>query len=154
MPRGRRVVFGVLAFFPLIAPYELLIRPGWEQWHHPAFLFVAAISLGAVSVSAFLAFAAVAGLEQCMRFDLGSRTLTYRRSAPIVPAASRTWPFEAIERVATVVHTWSDGPDSYSVAVVVSGRTLTTSSTDSRAEADRYVDRINQVLAQRHEGGT
>jgi len=147
MPRGRRIMFGVLALFPLIAPYELLLRPGWEQWRHPAFIFVFVISLGAVSVSALLFFAAIAGLEQRMRFDTDSRVLTYWRRAPVLSATSQTWPFAEIERVSTVVHTWSEGPDSYSVAVIVGGRELTTNSTDSRADVDRYVVRLNEVLA-------
>ena len=147
MPLGRRIVFGVLALFPLIAPYELLIRPDWEQWRHPAFIFVAAISLGAVSVSAFLLFAAVAGLAQRMRFDAGSGMLTYWRSAPVVPTVSRTWPFEAVDRVEVVVNTWSEGPDTYSVAIVVGGRAITTNSTDSRDDVERYVSRIHEVLS-------
>jgi hypothetical protein len=27
MPTGRRILFGIIALFPLIAPYELIIKP-------------------------------------------------------------------------------------------------------------------------------
>ncbi len=147
MPVGRRIMFGLLALFPLLAPYELLLRPQWDDWQHPAFLFVLAIALGAIALSAFLVFAAVAGLEQRMRFDTSARLFTYWRRAPVLPAKSESWSFASIERVVTAVHTWTDGPDSYSVRVVLDdGRELTTGSTDSRVEVDRYVARLNGLL--------
>jgi hypothetical protein len=147
MPRGRRIMVALLALLPLIAPYELLFRPQWEDWRHPAFFFVLAISLGALAVSAFLVFAALAGLEQRMRFDASARLFTYWRRAPVLPAKSESWPFASIECVVTAVHTWSEGPDSYSVRVVVDdGRELTTGSDDSRTDVDRYVARLNDLL--------
>lgn len=147
MPVGRRIMFGLLALIPLLAPYELLLRPQWDDWRHPAFFFVLAIALGAMAVSAFLVFAALAGLEQRMRFDASARLFTYWRRAPVLPARSESWGFASIERVVTAVHTCSDGPDSYSVRVVVEdGRELTTGSTDSRADVDRYVARLNDLL--------
>lgn len=147
MPVGRRIMFGLLALIPLLAPYELLFRPQWEDWRHPAFFFVLAIALGAMAVSALLVFAAVAGLEQRMRFDTRARLFTYWRRAPVLRARSESWSFASIERVVTAVHTWSDGPDSYSVRVVMDGgRELTTGSTDSRVDVDRYVTRLNHLL--------
>jgi hypothetical protein len=147
MPVGRRVMFGLIAVVPLLAPYELLIRPQWEDRLNPPFFFVLAIALGAVSVSVLLVFAAVAGLEQRMRFDARALSFTYWRRAPVVPARSESWSFASIKRVETAVHTWSDGPDSYSVRVVIEGgRELSTGSTDSRVDVDRYVARLNDLL--------
>jgi len=140
-------MFALLALFPLIAPYELLVRPKWESWLHPAFFFVLIISLGAMSVSAFLLFTALAGLAQRMRFDASTRVFTYWRRAPILPENSVSWPFTSIESVSTRVHTWSDGPDSYSVRVTIAdGQEFTTGSTESRSEVDCYVASVQGML--------
>lgn len=154
MPRGRRIMFALLALFPLIAPYELLVRPRWESWLHPAFFFVLIISLGAMAVSAFLLFAALAGLTQRMRFDASTGVFTYWRHAPILPEKSASWPFASIESVSAVVHTWSDGPDSYSVRVIIAeGPEFTTGSTESRIDVDRYVARVEGLLKTAVAGG-
>ena len=148
MPVGRRVMFGLLAFVPLIAPYELLLRPGWSTWFHPAFLFAAAIALGAVAVSAFLLAVALAGLEQRMRFDTNASTFTHWRRAPVVPARSSTWPLSSIERIEIAVHEWSDSADTYSVRVIVQGGLdIDSASSESRAEVEQYVARLRHALA-------
>ena len=147
MPLGRRVLFALLALFPLIAPYELLVKPAWETWLHPAFLFALTISLGALAVSALLVFASVAGLEQRLRFETKAQTFTYWRRALVVASRSSTWSFSAIESIELVVHEWSDGPDSYSVQVLGARGTLaSTGSTDSRSDAERCVARLKEVV--------
>jgi hypothetical protein len=69
LPVGNRILFLLLSFFPLLAPYELLFRIRWTNYWHFFFLFAAAISAGAVCVSAFLVWAAIAGLNTEMTFD-------------------------------------------------------------------------------------
>lgn len=115
---GERFLFGVLGLVPLLAPYELLLQPRWSDWRTLAFAFALLVSLGALSVSALLFVAAVAGLEQRMRFELRSGVLTYTRRAPWLPERSRSWRFSEIERIELVTQTWSDGPDSHAVKVV------------------------------------
>ena len=50
---GQRILFLVLALFPLLAPYQLIIRPDWQSYFNLFFLFVLVISLGAVIVSSW-----------------------------------------------------------------------------------------------------
>lgn len=69
MPPGRRILFGVLALVPVLARYGLLLKPGWATIFHPLFGFAAPISLGAFLASAFLTWAALAGLQSRVRFD-------------------------------------------------------------------------------------
>ena len=64
-----RVIFALLSLFPLLAPYELLILPKWEHRLHPFFLLCAFISIGAMTLSGLLVWAAIAGLNSRMRFD-------------------------------------------------------------------------------------
>lgn len=147
MPAGLRVVFALLALVPLIAPYDLLVKPRWDTWLHPAFLVAAAVALGAMAVSGFLLFAAAAGLDQRLRFDTGTSTVTYWRRAPLVPARSVAWRFDAIASIDVDVHGWSEGPDSYSIRVTMTdGTTVSTGSTSSREQAEQYAYRVRAVV--------
>ena len=69
MARGTRLLFALLALFPLLAPYELIWRVRWTDYMSPFFLIAAIISAGAVTLSALLVFAAVAGLSSLMTFN-------------------------------------------------------------------------------------
>jgi len=143
MPPGRRALFACLSLVPLLAPYELMIRVRWTSVVHPFFLLAAVISLGALIVTGFLLFAALAGLESRMVFDRHANRFTYSASAPVVPPWSRVFPIGAIERVETVTHEWSDGAPSYSLRVVVTGgEQFTSGSSWSRAELEGIRARV------------
>jgi hypothetical protein len=64
-----RLIFGLLALFPSLAPYELLILPRWHNYLNPVFFFFALISIGALAVSGFFIWAAVAGKNKLIRFN-------------------------------------------------------------------------------------
>jgi hypothetical protein len=80
-PPGRRIVIFLAGLVPLIAPYELIWRVSWQTYWHPAFLFFALIALGAVAVSAFFVFAALAGFQSSMVFDRAASTFSSAREA-------------------------------------------------------------------------
>ena len=84
MPPGMRVLFALLALIPLLAPYELMWRVQWNDYRHPTFLLAAIISGGAVALSVFLVFAAVAGLSSRMTLDAARATFTYSTGAPLM----------------------------------------------------------------------
>lgn len=147
MPVGKRVLFAAIALFPLIAPYELLISIRWTDWLNIPFLFAALISVGALVLSTLLLFAAVAGLEQRIHLDKRSRTLTYARSAPIVPFRSATVSFDAVREVCVVTHSWTDGPNSYSLEIRVDdGRRFPTASIEAREDIERHAARIRNCV--------
>ena len=97
-------VFALLALIPLLAPYELIWRVQWNDYRHPAFLFAAIISAGAVALSALLVFAAVAGLSPRMTLDAARATFTYSTGAPIVPHRTRLFPLSSLESVHVGAH--------------------------------------------------
>ena len=117
MPTGKRGLFLLLACFPLLAPYQLLLRPHWESYINIFFLLSLAISLGALFLSGFLVFAAFAGLSTLLRFDRSTRLFTYLHRAPIVPLRRELIAFDAIEKVEVETHDWSDGAPTYSLRV-------------------------------------
>ncbi len=145
---GKRVLFILLALFPLLAPYELLIRPGWTSYLNFIFILSLVISLGALFLSGFLIFAAVAGLSTQLRFSASERTLTYLREAPIVPLRRELIAFDSISRVEVEKHDWSDGDPTYSLRVTLEdGRTFKSGSVWNQTEINHASQRIEGLLA-------
>jgi hypothetical protein len=147
MPVGRRALFGLLAIFPLLAPYELLLKPGWENILNPFFGFAALISLGALCLSAFLVWAAIAGLESRARFDLPHRTLTTAYWAPVVPLTMRTYSLNDLCALRIETIEWSEGSPSYSLQIeTLDGRTLKFTSEDDLREVEAVRSRVARFL--------
>jgi hypothetical protein len=137
MRAGKRVLFLLLALFPLVAPYELLFKPRWTGFVNIFFLFSALVSLGAAGVSAFLVFAAVAGIRSRMRFDRARGTFTYTASSPATGARASEHPLASVTDLSVFTHEWSDGAPSYSLKVeLAGGRFFATSSSWSREEVE------------------
>jgi hypothetical protein len=137
MPVGRRVLFAFLSLIPLLAPYELIIRIRWNGYLHPFFLLAALICAGALTLTAFLLFAALAGLASQMVFDKTRRTFTYTVAAPVVRRRTREYPIRSIEGLEIVTHDWSDSAPSYSLKVLmVEGQGFNSASSWSREEIE------------------
>ena len=147
MPTGQRVVFLVFALFPLLAPYDLIIRPNWQSYWNVIFLFVALISLGALAVSAFLVWGAIAGLNSKLRFDRADRTLTYSAGAPIVRWRTQRCPIEGIAQLRVEEHDWTAGAPSYSlVTQLADGTQFKSGSSWSKEEIENIVRRVSAFL--------
>lgn len=143
MPAGKRILFLLLALFPLLAPYEILVKPRWTGFVNVFFLFAALVSLGALVVSAFLAWAAVAGIRSRMTFDRARGLFTYTASAPAMGTRTTRCPLDAIAAVTVQTHEWSDGAPSYSLNVLTKDeKTFRTSSVWSRAEVEALRNRV------------
>ncbi|MFQ6538221.1 MULTISPECIES: hypothetical protein [Aphanothece] len=137
----------VLAFFPLLAPYELVIRPNWSSYFNVFFLFAAVISLGAVAVSALLFWAAMASLNSMLRFDKDDGVFTYSAGAPIVPRRTLQFRLREIARLWVEKHDWTDGAPSYALMIQMSdGHKLRSGSSWSRREVEDIVRRLSTFL--------
>jgi hypothetical protein len=152
MPSGQRVLIAVVGLVPLLAPYELLLRVDWQSFLHPFFLLAAIVSAGALAVSFFFIFAAVAGLASRITLDARTSTFTYSHVAPVVPRLTRKGRLDSIESVAVRTHQWSDGADSYSLRIVTTdGSAFETSSSWSMDDVVRVKDAVEAFL-QRYRG--
>lgn len=148
MRPGMRVLLAALAAFPLIAPYELLVKVGWESFLQPLFLLAAFISLGAVALSGLLLFAAVAGLSSQMVFDASTGTVVFSSHAPIVRPTSREYPLSAVDGVELRERDWSDGAPTYHLGVVMTdGTVFESGSSWSRGEIESIEARVQQFLS-------
>jgi hypothetical protein len=141
LPPGNRILFLLVSLFPLLAPYELLFRIRWTDYWNFFFLFAAAISAGAVFVSAFLVWAAVAGMNTEMVFDRRMEIFSYAVQAPILRRRLQQHPLASVRELAVETHEWSDGAPTFSLkAVLADGKTFHLGSCWSRAEVEAARD--------------
>ncbi len=87
MSTGLRIFLFLVGLFPWMAPYELLIKPGWTGFHVTTLFFVI-ISLGAIAVSLAFIGGAIFGLNQMLTIDPASRTITHAYESADHPCAS------------------------------------------------------------------
>lgn len=144
---GMRIVLFLIALFPLLAPYQLLWKPRWTGYLNLFFLFAAVVSLGATCVSAFFAWAAVAGISSRMKFERGRGLLTNTAWAPVMGTRITGCRLDAITAVEIETHAWSDGAPSYSLKVVAANQeTFRTGSSRSRDEVELLRNRVEAFL--------
>jgi hypothetical protein len=145
---GMRVLLAALGFFPLVAPYELLIRIDWEHYVNPFFFLAAFISAGAAALSAFLFFAAIAGLSSKIVFDRSTATFSYSSEAPVVRRTRRPHPLSDVRSTEVGVRDWSDSAPTYHLSItVIDGTVFESGSSWSREEIEWIRGRVNQFLA-------
>jgi len=145
---GLRILLAALGFFPLIAPYELLIKIEWQYYLHPFFFLAAFIAAGATALSLFFFFAAVAGLSSQIVFDKSTGTVSHSSQAPIVRRTTQIRPLSAVSAVEVGVRDWSDSEPSYYLRVIMSDDDVFESgSASSRAEVESIQVHVDRFLA-------
>ena len=120
MRPGKRLLFAFLSLIPLLAPYELIVRVQWSDYRHSMFLLAATVSAGAVALSVFFIYAALAALSTRMTLDAASSAFTYSQVATVVPKRTQVFPLSLVESVHVRAHEWSDGPPTFSLMVKMS----------------------------------
>jgi hypothetical protein len=128
---GGRVALFLVGLVPLLAPYELLLRPRWTTFASPVFAFFLIISLGATAVSMLLMSGAFLGRSTQLVIERASRTVR-RTTRGLLRATTRSAPLEQVVSATVTRHEDSDGPDTSSLCL-----TLTDGS---RLESPRLPD--------------
>ena len=149
MRAGLRVVLAVMGAVPLLAPYELLVRPGWQRVADPFFAFAALVSAGAVAVSCLFLAAAVAGTSSRIVVDRRAGTVAFTSQAPVVRRSTRVYALRDVVAVEVGVQDWSDGDPAHHVRLaMVDGTVLRTGSSTSCAEVEAIRARLASFLAE------
>lgn len=139
-----RLLIFVCGLLPFLAPYELLIRPRWEELSGPIWMLCVSISAGAVLVSLFFFAFAILGLNQVFRFDLTRHTMTYGFDGPLLRYRQRTYAARDVQRIDIERDSGTDGPDYYNLVVVTSTARFSFGEFSSRQEAERYKSQLDR----------
>jgi hypothetical protein len=146
-PVGKRVLFLLLSLFPLIAPYQLILKVNWLNYFNVFFIFAFVISLGAIAVSAFFVWAAIAGMESRLRFDLRQGKFLFTTGAPITIWQTNQGQIKDISKIQVEKHDWSDGAPSYSILTITNdGQQFKIGSSWSLGEINDIANRVSAFL--------
>lgn len=146
MSAGLRVLMVLLAALPLLAPYELLMKPHW-QGYGIAWGFALVISLGAVAVSLLLVAAGLLGLNRKLTIDAGEQAVHYAYESALMPLRGRRYGFAEVSRVWIETHDWTDGPASHGICFSFQdGRKVEVGNFDHISAAQECLGHIEALL--------
>lgn len=120
MPLPERLIMGAAGLFCFFPLWDFFIRPGGDPFQLGLLPFWI-IALGGIGIGIPMLAGAFLGGEGVVRLDAGTRLLTRSIRSPLLPREQR-YRFEDIQRVAVAENSWSDGPASYDLVLVLNGR--------------------------------
>jgi hypothetical protein len=146
MPWGLRVIISLLGFLPFLAPYELLIRPRWQEVNLILIVPVI-ISLGAILVGVTFILAGVLGLNQTLRFDSFSKSVLHTYETAITRVRRKRYDFGDVRQIEIKTTDWESRPPTYGLRVsFADGRKVEAGDFASRDEAQDCLSRIERLL--------
>ena len=116
-----RVLLFLAGLVPLLAPYELLVKPGVPVFQLGMIPFWV-IAIGASCVSILLLAAAVLGFTKTVHFDHRLRRMTLRADGIFGFSHVRTHAFERLGVPAIRMDAYTEGPPVYRLEIPVTGR--------------------------------
>ncbi len=143
MPNGLRIFLSIGGLIPIIlAPYELLIRPGWNGLSL-YLIFPIFISLGAILVGCLIIATGLFGLNQTLIFAAKSRTIYYSYDSTLIPLRLKSYKFSDIDKILINPHDWSDGPSTYSLQLIfINGQKIETGNFKTKNEAGLLLNKV------------
>jgi hypothetical protein len=131
-----RLVVGIAAILPLLAPYQLLIKPVWTEVPSIARLFAVVISLGAIAVSVLLFLIATFGINRQVEFNAADKTIRVTESHLMQRKGRFEHSFDGVKQIEVICHDWSDGPSTYKLRLTPhSGRSFDFGDFSTRTDA-------------------
>lgn len=146
MSRGLRSFVFFVGLFPFIAPYELLIRPGWQEFS--LFMIIPiVVSVGAIAVGSLFLLAGILGMHQTLRFDAASRAVVYACKTAITSLREKHYNFADVVQVKVNVHNWESRPATYGLQVTFAdGRKVAVGNFPEKDEAQKYLDHVESMV--------
>jgi hypothetical protein len=147
MPVSTRVILVIGAGITLLAPYELLIKPGVPVFRLGMVPFWV-VAGGASLIGVLLLAAAVFGFTKTVRFDFASRRMILRADG--IFRISRIWshPFDRLGMPVVRADSNTEGPPAYRLEIPIDGRRrpfeIATFQTEELAMAE--ADRLRMLL--------
>lgn len=146
MSTGLRVFLFIVGLFPWLAPYELLIKPGWTGFNIIVLISLM-ISLGAIAVSLAFMVGAIFGLNQTLMLDQPGHTITHTYESTVIPLRVRKYSFTQLKSIEVMEHDWDSGPSTYGLKFTFDdGHHTEPGSLSTREEARQLKEKIEGWL--------
>jgi hypothetical protein len=143
-----RALILIGGMLPLLAPYDLVLKPLSRGGLGAVGWFFVLLSAGAVALS-LLAFAgALFSLSQRLRFDRRDGVIVYGFEAALLRYRERRFPFSAVEALDIKRHQWSDDPASFNLVLRLKGfRDIEFGGFAQRVDAELYLTLLQGITA-------
>jgi hypothetical protein len=146
MPLVARLLILAAGLVPLLAPYELLIKPIWQEFSL-VWVFALLISAGAIATSLLAICVAIFGMSQHIQFDPASHCLTYSFKTAGGRHGEKQYPFSDIETFRVRTHHWSEGPATYNLALKLRAtREIEFGRFVVQQDAERYLSVLSGMI--------
>lgn len=150
MSAKARLGFGATSTLPLLAPYELLIKPAWVDIPGLAWLFAFVVSLGAITVSILLLLVAIFGLNQRVEFKAATKTIRVTELHLMQRQREFKYPFSDVAQIEVICHDWSENPSTYEIRLTpVTGKPFSFGDFSKRVDAESVVTSLNTMVEHR-----
>jgi hypothetical protein len=142
-----RIILAAAAAVTLLAPYELLIKPGISVFQL-GMIPCWAIAGGAIFVGLVFLAAAVLGFSKTVRFDPLGRRMTMQADGLFRLCWSSSHPFDRLGEPAVRADSSSDGPTVYRLEIPIDGwkRRFQVAVFDSAETAEAEASRLRTLL--------
>ena len=142
MSTGLRLFLFLVGLLPWMAPYELLIKPGWTGFHVITIFFII-ISLGAIAVSLAFIGGAIFGLNQTLTIDPANRLITHAYESAVIPLRVRKYTFNQLKSIEIMTHDWDSGPSTHGLKFIFTdGRQTEPGTFYSQGDAEKMKEKI------------
>lgn len=142
-----RIIVGAAGAVTLLAPYELLIRPGVPLFT-PGMIPFWIIAMSALSIGVVLVTAALLGLKKTVTFDAAQRVMDVRTDGSFGIRQRRARPFADLGPVSVSEDHDTDGPPRYRLDIAIAGRKrlFEIAVFPDRAAAEAAASRLRALL--------
>jgi hypothetical protein len=142
-----RALIMIFGLFPLLAPYELLIKPSWNGKINWLMVFLLLISIGAIVLSIFSICTALFGINQSIQINSTNRIITNGYKPGLLRFRQNQYLFSEIEIVQLKVHEWTDGPTTFNIGLKAVGhREIEFGGFATQEEAEKYLSILKEMI--------
>lgn len=147
MSRKARLGFGLAGILPLLAPYNLLLKPAWGNALGFSLLFTFVVSLGATAVAVLLLLVAIYGINRRVEFDKSAEVVRVLESNLLQRAREVNYAFADIAQLELVYHDWSTGPSTYEICLTPrTGKPFAFGNFSSRVDVEATLSMLRGVI--------
>jgi hypothetical protein len=145
-----RALIMIMGLFPLLAPYELLIKPSWNGKINWLILLVLLISTGAIVLSILIILTALFGINQFIQINSTNRIITHGYKPGVLRLRQNQYLFSEIEIVQLKVHEWTAGPPTYNIRLKAIGhREIEFGGFATQEQAEQYLSILKETIKKR-----
>lgn len=148
LSKAERILIMIFGLLPLLAPYELIIKPNYSEFPILFKMLNLIISIGAIAVSSFLIYSSFFALNKIIQINSDDKLIIYKYRSAFKPFCTINYSFSKIESINLKAIEWESRADTYTIALKIKDRKrdIDFGGFTSKEEAERYLSILNKII--------